>query len=37
MNKESDKVGLLRYGWTYRDKLKREALMFKLYGIRMGL
>ena len=34
---DSDKKGLLRYGWTYRDRLKRAAIMFQLYGIRMGV
>ena len=34
---DSDNKGLLRYGWTYRDSLKRAAIMFQLYGIQMGV
>jgi hypothetical protein len=34
---DSDKSGLLRYGYTYQNPVKRAALMFELYGIRMGL
>jgi hypothetical protein len=34
---DSDKTGLLRYGYTYENKHKRAALMFELYGIRMGV
>jgi hypothetical protein len=33
---DSDKKGLLRYGWTYQDKHKLAALMLQLYGIKMG-
>ncbi len=33
---DSDKKGLLRYGWTYQNKYKRNHLMFQLYGIHMG-
>jgi hypothetical protein len=33
---KSDKLGLLRYGWTYENKHKLAALMFELYGIKMG-
>jgi hypothetical protein len=33
---DSDKTGLLRYGWTYENKYKLAALMFELYGIKMG-
>jgi hypothetical protein len=34
---KSDKIGLLRYGYTYQNAQKRAALMFQLYGIRMGV
>ena len=33
---KSDKVGLLRYGYTYQNKQKLAAIMFQLYGITMG-
>ena len=33
---DSDKIGLLRYGWTYQNKHKLAALMFELYGIKMA-
>ena len=34
---DSDKQGLLRYGYTYQnDTAKRAALMYQLYGVRMG-
>ena len=33
---DSDKIGLLRYGYTYQNAAKRAALMYQLYGIRMG-
>lgn len=34
---DSDKIGLLRYGYTYQNAVKRAALMFQLYGVRMGV
>jgi hypothetical protein len=34
---DSDKKGLLRYGWTYENKHKLAALMFQLYGVKMEL
>jgi hypothetical protein len=34
---DSDKRGLLRYGYTYQNAAKRAALMFQLYGVRMGV
>jgi len=34
---DSDKNGLLRYGHTYENERKRAALMFRLYGIIMGV
>jgi hypothetical protein len=33
---DSDKQGLLRYGYTYQNAEKRAALMYQLYGVRMG-
>jgi hypothetical protein len=33
---DSDKKGLLRYGWTYQNRHKLNALMWQLYGIQMG-
>jgi hypothetical protein len=33
---DSDKTGLLRYGFTYQNAEKRAALMYQLYGIKMG-
>jgi len=33
---DSDKRGLLRYGYTYQNEAKRAALMLQLYGVRMG-
>lgn len=33
---DSDKKGLLRYGWTYQNKQKLAALMYQLYGIKMA-
>jgi hypothetical protein len=33
---DSDKTGLLRYGWTYQNKHKLAALILQLYGIKMG-
>lgn len=29
-------MGLLRYGHTYENKAKRDALMLALYGVTMG-
>ena len=34
---KSDKIGLLRYGYTYQNKYKFAALMLQLYGINMGV
>jgi hypothetical protein len=34
---DSDKIGLLRYGYTYQNVQKRAALMYQLYGIKMGV
>ena len=34
---DSDKIGLLRYGYTYENAVKRAALMYQLYGVRMGV
>jgi hypothetical protein len=34
---DSDKTGLLRYGFTYQNAGKRAALMWQLYGVRMGV
>lgn len=33
---KSNKIGLLRYGYTYQNAQKRAELMWQLYGIRMG-
>jgi hypothetical protein len=33
---DSDKRGLLRYGWTYENKHRLAAMMWQLYGIKMG-
>ena len=33
---KSDKRGLFRYGYTYQNIEKRTALMWQLYGVRMG-
>ena len=34
---KSEKLGLLRYGYTYQNAEKRAAMMFQLYGVRMGV
>ena len=34
---KSDKQGLLRYGYTYQNKHKLAAIMWQLYGVRMGV
>ena len=31
---DSDKTGLLRYGWTYQNKHKLARLMYQLYGLK---
>ncbi len=33
---KTGKIGLLRYGWTYQNAEKRAALMYQLYGVKMG-
>ena len=33
---KNHKGGLLRYGYTYQNKHKLAAMMWQLYGIRMG-
>ena len=34
---KSCKQGLLRYGYTYQNKHKLAAIMWQLYGVRMGV